>query len=128
MQSKKMLLIGSYSPENEGKPEIIDRDYYRQGWIFKDEDAFQDRPDDVCYIPELSDEKYTRNDILKILAGDEELAETMFEELDWQHPESLLEDWKANGEIAWCPHCVGYVQTYGEEIEMCPVCGTELED
>ena len=39
MQSKKVLLIGSYSPENEGKPEIIDRDYYRQGWIFKDEAA-----------------------------------------------------------------------------------------
>ena len=56
MQSKKMILIGSYSPENGGKPEIIDRDYYRQGWIFKDEDAFQNRPDDVCYIPELSDE------------------------------------------------------------------------
>lgn len=47
MQSKKMLLIGSYSPENGSKPEIIDRDYYRQGWIFKDEDAFQNRPDDV---------------------------------------------------------------------------------
>ena len=94
MQSKKVLLIGSYSPENEGKPEIIDRDYYRQGWIFKDEDAFQNRPDDVCYIPELSDEKYTRNDILKILAGDEELAKTMFEELDWQHPESLTDDSK----------------------------------
>ena len=107
---------------------IIDRDYYRQGWIFKDEDAFQNRPDDVCYIPELSDEKYTRNDILKIFAGDEELAETMFEELDWQHPESLLEDWKANGEIVWCPHCAGYVQTYDEEIEKCPVCGAELED
>ena len=69
------LLIGSYSPENGSKPEIIDRDYYRQGWIFKDEDAFQNRPDDVCYIPELSDEKYTRNDILKILAGDEETGE-----------------------------------------------------
>lgn len=128
MQSKKMLLIGSYSPERGNEPEIIDRDYYRQGWIFKDEDAFQNRPDDVCYIPELSDEKYTRNDILKILAGDEELAETMFEELDWQNPESLLEDWKANSEIAWCPHCAGYVQTYDEEIEKCPVCGTELED
>ena len=46
---------------------------------------------------------------MKILAGDEELAETVFEELDWQHPESLLEDWKANGEIAWCPHCAVYV-------------------
>ena len=109
MQSKKILLVGSYSPERGNEPEKIDRDYYRQGWIFKDEDAFQNRPDDVCYIPELSDEKYTRNDILKILAGDEELAKTMFKELDWQHPESLLEDWKANGEIAWCPHCIGYV-------------------
>lgn len=49
MQSKKMLLIGSYSPERGNEPEIIDRDYYRQGWIFKDEDAFQNRPDDVCY-------------------------------------------------------------------------------
>lgn len=123
---KESLVIGK--DHIESKPEIIDRDYYRQGWIFKDEDAFQNRPDDVCYIPELSDEKYTRNDILKILAGDEELAETMFEELDWQNPESLLEDWKANSEIAWCPHCAGYVQTYDKEIEKCPVCGTELED
>ena len=32
MQSKKMLLIGSYSPENGSKPEVIDRDYYRQGY------------------------------------------------------------------------------------------------
>lgn len=109
MQSKKILLVGSYSPERGNEPEKIDRDYYRQGWIFKDEDAFQNRPDDVCYIPELSDEKYTRNDILKILAGDEELAKTMFKELDWQHPESLLEDWKANGEIAWCPHCIKFL-------------------
>lgn len=39
-----------------------------------------------------------------------------------------LEDWKANGEIAWCPHCIGYVQVYDEDSEKCPVCGTELED
>lgn len=128
-QVRLPLLIGSYTPPNEdGKGEIIDRDYYRQGWIFKDEDAFQNRPDDVCYIPEFSDEKYTRNDILKLLAGGEELAEIMFEELDWQHPETLLEDWKINGEIAWCPHCKKYIQVYDEEIEKCPVCGTELED
>ena len=128
MQGKKMLLIGSYSPENGNKPERIDRDYYRQGWIFKNEDAFQNRPDDVCYIPELSDTKYTRNSILELLAGDKELAETMFEELDWQHPESLLEDWKVNGEVAWCQYCKKYVQVYDEEIEKCPVCGAELED
>ncbi len=128
MQSKKMLLIGSYSPERGNEPEIIDRDYYRQGWIFKDEDAFQNRPDDVCYIPELSDEKYTRNDILKILAGDEELAETMFEELDWQHPESLLEDWQINGEIVYCKTCKKYLQVEDGELITCPVCGTKLED
>lgn len=31
MQSKKILLVGSYSPERGNEPEKIDRDYYRQG-------------------------------------------------------------------------------------------------
>lgn len=42
--------------------------------------------------------------------------------------ESLLEDWKVNGEVAWCQYCKKYVQVYDEEIEKCPVCGAELED
>lgn len=51
-------------------------------------------------------------------------------EFYYNDPEHLVvrENEDPNGEIAWCPHCAGYVQTYDEEIEKCPVCGTELED
>ena len=55
-----MLKVGNYTP----KTGEIEREGYGQGYIFKDEDAFLNRPDDVCYIAELSDETYTKNDIL----------------------------------------------------------------
>ena len=35
------LKIGSYTPETEDQEAVIDRGYYRQGWIFKDEEAFR---------------------------------------------------------------------------------------
>ena len=35
--SKSYLMIGSYIPETEDQEAVIDREYYRQGWIFKDE-------------------------------------------------------------------------------------------
>ena len=56
------LKVGSYTPPDEnGEGEKIVREFYGQGHIFKDEDAFYHRPDDPCYIPELSDTVYTRN-------------------------------------------------------------------
>lgn len=125
---RKMLMVGSYEPETDDKPAIINREHYRQGWIFKDEDAFLNHPDKVCYIPELSDTTYTRNSIVEMLNGDEELAQEMFYELDWQHPESLLEDWIRCDEITYCETCEKYIQTGGEKLKICPVCGTELED
>lgn len=38
-EKKEYLKIGEYIPadEEKGTPEVISRDYYRQGWIFKDE-------------------------------------------------------------------------------------------
>ena len=48
MSMSKFLKIGSYTSK-------LMREYYRQGWIFKDEEAFLNRPDAVCYVPELSD-------------------------------------------------------------------------
>ena len=125
---REMLLIGSYEPGTEKSPAMINREYYRQGWIFKDEDAFLNHPEKVCYIPELSDATYTRNSIVDMLGGDEELAQEMFEELDWQHPESLLEDWQINGEIVYCKTCKKYLQVEDRELIICPVCGTELEE
>lgn len=97
------LKVGSYTPPDEnGEGEKIVREFYGQGHIFKDEDAFYHRPDDACYIPELSDTVYTRNSILQECNNQTDLAEEVFEALDWQHVSSLLEDWLRNGELDTC--------------------------
>lgn len=82
-----MLKVGNYNP----KTGEIEREGYGQGYIFKDEDAFLNRPDDVCYITELSDETYTKNDILSICKGNEEIASEVFYNIDWQSPEMEIE-------------------------------------
>ena len=82
-----MLKVGNYNP----KTGEIEREGYGQGYIFKDEDAFLNRPDDVCYIAELSDETYTRNDIVSICKGNEEIATEVFNNVDWQSPEMEIE-------------------------------------
>lgn len=82
-----MLKVGNYNP----KTGAIERYIYRQGFIFKDEDAFLNRPDEVCYIAELSDKTYTRNDIVSICRGNEEIAREVFYNVDWQSPEMEIE-------------------------------------
>lgn len=42
---KTYLKVGGYTPENDGREAVIDREYYGQGWIFKDEEAFLLHPD-----------------------------------------------------------------------------------
>ena len=102
------LKIGSYTPETEDQEAVIDRGYYRQGWIFKDEEAFRLHPEQVCYVPELSDEGYTRQDFLAMCNGQEELAEFLFEMVDWQSPETLKSELLATYEIDFCPVCKKY--------------------
>jgi len=128
MNSKAMMLVvGRYiPPDKNGEGEIIEKDWFRQGWIFKDEDAFTNRPDDICYIPELSDTKYSGKDILQECGGSKEVAEEIFNELDWQHVESLLEERKAAGEIDDCKECGKTFFCHG--MEMCPYCGAKYEE
>lgn len=86
-----LIEVGYYDPET-GE---IERGEYRQGYVFKDEDAFLNRPEDVCYVPESSDDTYTRNDILSLCKGNEKIAEEVFYNVDEQSPEmeiaSLIE-------------------------------------
>ena len=56
----RYIRVGEYIPATAETAAQVDRDYYRQGWIFKDEEAFLHDQDQVCYVPELSDEAYTR--------------------------------------------------------------------
>lgn len=86
--------IGSLTYDQEGNVVKVDREYFQQGYIFKDDDAFENRPDDVCYVPELSDTLYTKRDFVNIAYGNEDLAKDLFETVDWQSPESLLTEWE----------------------------------
>lgn len=121
------LKIGSYTPETEDQEAVIDRGYYRQGWIFKDEEAFLHHPEQVCYVPELSDEGYTQQDFLAMCNGQEELAEFLFEMVDWQSPETLKSELLATYEIDFCPVCKKYYFMQGEQIP-CPICGANPEE
>lgn len=132
-EKKEYLKIGEYIPADaeSGTPEVIDRDYYRQGWIFKDEEAYCDKehPERVCYIPELSDSLYTRQDFLDMCKGQTEFADELFEGCDWQHPETLMEDWFRNDEWLICQNC-GKLVNYGAGCNdtKCPNCGKEREE
>jgi len=85
------------------------------GYIYKDEDAFKNRPNEVCYIPEysfndvepiningedfyLADalDTFTRNDLEKLLQGETDEygdaidIESFFSSLEWAYPETYL--------------------------------------
>ena len=125
--SESYLKIGSYTPETEDQEAVIDRGYYRQGWIIKDEEAFRLHPEQVCYVPELSNEGYTRQDFLAMCNGQEELAEFLFEMVDWQSPETLKSELLATYEIDFCPVCKKYYFMQGEQIP-CPICEANPEE
>lgn len=127
-KEREYLKIGTYIPPDEnGEGGVIEREFYGQGMIFKSDEAFYDTEhlDRVCYIPELSDATYTREKFLELCNGQTDLAEELYEAVDWQHPETLLEDWERNGELDTCNECGKLFDCYGET--KCPYCGARYE-
>lgn len=96
-----MVKAGSVERKPDGGWQI-DREWYGQGYIFKDEEAFLTTPDAPCYVAELSDAVYTHHDILRICNGQEEIAKLCFDEIDWQHPETWLDEAIMNDEFEMC--------------------------
>lgn len=115
-----MIKIGLYAAANGTITEKIERGGTFNGWVFKDENAFLHHPDDVCYIPELSDTTYTHNDILRMCNNQESLARECFYNIDWQHPETWIDEQFINEEWFECVCCGRwYSISYAEE---CPRC------
>ena len=125
--SENYLKVGSYTPETADTEAAIERDYFQQGWIVKDEEAFLHYPDKVCYVPELSDSTYTRNDFLDMCNGQEEFATMLFEMVDWQSPETLKNELFSMQEIEFCLVCKKLYFMAGEQ-KPCPVCGWNPEE
>ena len=124
---RKYLKVGTYVPGTEKKETVIQREYYRQGWIFKDEAAFLFHADQVCYVPELSDEGYTRQDFMALCNGQEDFAAECFRAVDWQCPETWVDEQYREDEWGYCPVCEMIYDMAGE-VCACPVCGWSPEE
>ena len=117
--------IGSYTPETDEHEAIIERGPTDQGFVFKDEEAYETDKTKVCYVPELSDEAYTGKDFLDI-AGEQDLADELFDQVDWQHPETLFDEWWNMGEIDKCKSCGKMFFCYNAK--KCYRCGADYEE
>jgi uncharacterized protein (DUF983 family) len=118
--------IGNYTEATDDTPEVIERDFFGQGMIFKDEEAFYNHYDKPCYIPELSDAVYTKQDFIDLCGGREDFAEVCFETVDWQHPDTWIEEQFTSGEWDECPACKRFYDRY-DKPEPCSKCGGPLE-
>lgn len=118
--------IGECIVNYEGTLLELKRQYFRQGWVFKDYHAFHNEPSRPCYVPELDEVIYTKEDFLNMCNGQEEIAERVFEAVDWQHPETYLdEQWMGDKpELAECS-CGKWFWCYG--VKKCPYCGAEYK-
>ncbi|MEY8356743.1 hypothetical protein AALB39_25800 [Lachnospiraceae bacterium 54-53] len=116
-------VIGVCVVNGDGILQEFKRAYYGQGWIFKNPCAFKNEPQKPCYVPELSNTIYTREDFLSMCNDQADIAEIVFEAVDWQHPETYLDEQYAAGEMTICDICGKIFLSY--EVENCPYCGTD---
>lgn len=97
-QINQMKMIGSISCPMNGSESVYNRGCTDEGLIFADEIAFLYFNNRTCYVPELddndSDSCYTRNDFLELCDGNVQKAKRLFQELLWEHLETLLEQWE----------------------------------
>jgi hypothetical protein len=126
------LKIGSYTPETKDTHAIIKREYYRQGWIFKDGEAYENHKDKPCYVSEYSDGAYTKRDFINLCGGNKEFADECFEIVDWQMPETWIDEQFTHREWDACPKC-GYLYSlydveHGKTPPVCVKCKANLNE
>lgn len=100
--------------------------YQNDGVVYKNDKAFE-TGEGVCYIPEFEFENadenpfefyekaaiasvvennnyvaiqgYTRQDFIELCNGDEKWARELYDHVDWQHPETLWDEWLEDEEL-----------------------------
>lgn len=91
-----------------------------QGLVYKNPLAFRQK-NGICYVAELSEYEYTYEDFLNISNGNEDIANIIFETVDWQSPGTLYDEYIQNDEIYECAKCKKSYLSY--EVDNCPFCG-----
>ena len=91
--------------ENYNKTRTMPQDWIGQGYGYKDNDFDWNNGDAtlIIYIPEYAynednvvkrEDAYSKQDFIEICDGDEEKALYIFDTVDWQFPENLIDDWE----------------------------------
>jgi hypothetical protein len=104
----------------DGEIVELEREYFEQGYVFKDYNAFEDDPKAPCYVPELTDCYYTKNDFMAICNYQEDIARMVFEAVNWQCPETFIEEQFAEEELCFCENCKKIFESY--MVDECPYC------
>lgn len=103
----------------------IEKGYSEQGMIYKNSKAFYEKLDEICYVPESHDEGYKYEDFIELASGNDFIAKILFDSVDWQDPETLLEEWICEDEVHICKGCDNMYVSY--EVECCPKCNLKKE-
>ena len=110
--------IGSISYNVKTKSWDVVKEPTSQGFVFKSEENFREHPGLPCYVPELSDDIYTKNDFLRIARGNHKIAFDLFDMVDWQSPETLLCDMLGDS-IIECENCGNLNYAHHDECFIC---------
>lgn len=113
MSSKEYLKVGE-SKIVDGET-LVKLGYYDDGLsygeIFKDEEAYDNDWDAICYVPEYGFDEcepdtdgfyetfdgYSHNDLLKLCNGNRELCDYLFHsQCVWAYPSTYIEEWDDN--------------------------------
>ena len=81
-------VIGKITINDNGELEI-ERGATEQGYVYKNFKAYEDKTDEICYIPELSDTTYNWQYFQDEF---DELADEVFYTIDWQSPYSYYDE------------------------------------
>jgi hypothetical protein len=82
----------------------------------KDKNIFDSEMDLICYST-LDGDNYTRRQFIEICKGQVNIAEIIFNECDWQHPETYLTEVIESGLMAECEKCGKIFVTHNEDAE-----------
>ena len=100
--------------------DIVGWSWSGQGRVYKNPEAFYHVPFELCYVPEDLAGAYTANDFFELSLEQPEIAEEMFQSVEWEHPETWLDEQFRMGELAICPVC-GHIRQSSVGL-MCPYC------
>jgi hypothetical protein len=107
---------------------VLEKEYVGdESNIFINEIAFTYFHNLVCYLPDYGEETdpadwCTRKDFLEITNNDEKLAQHLFDEVTWEYPSTLFDQWDSHGTLDEWEKMTVYSYTDSGDFVHCNYC------